>query len=81
VVADREYYNGEEILACEEAGITVYLPEADDLGDQRQGAFWQTGLRLCRRGVLTTLPQPSVRQPSRGTISRPKTFGVLEGIV
>jgi hypothetical protein len=26
-------------------------------------------------------PQASVRQPSRGTISRPKTFGVVEGIV
>jgi hypothetical protein len=23
VVADRGYFNGEEILACEEAGITV----------------------------------------------------------
>src|SRR3990172_4731742 len=27
VVADRGYYAGEEILACEEAGITVYLPK------------------------------------------------------
>jgi hypothetical protein len=26
-VADRGYYSGEEILACEEAGITVYLPK------------------------------------------------------
>src|ERR1700738_2072351 len=26
-VADRGYYNGEEILACEQAGITVYLPK------------------------------------------------------
>src|SRR6266478_1219836 len=31
------------------------------------------------KGVLTTQPQPSVRQPTRGTISRPKTFGVVEG--
>jgi hypothetical protein len=28
VVADRGYYAGEEILACEEAGITVYLPSS-----------------------------------------------------
>jgi hypothetical protein len=26
-VADRGYYNGEEILACEQAGVTVYLPK------------------------------------------------------
>jgi hypothetical protein len=26
-VADRGYYSGEEIVACEEAGITVYLPK------------------------------------------------------
>jgi hypothetical protein len=27
-VADRGYNSGEEILACEKAGITVYLPKA-----------------------------------------------------
>src|SRR5262249_36006005 len=27
VVADRGYFNGEEILACDEAGITVTLPK------------------------------------------------------
>jgi hypothetical protein len=26
-VADRGYFNGEEILACEQAGITVTLPK------------------------------------------------------
>jgi len=26
-VADRGYYSGEEIVACEEAGITFYLPK------------------------------------------------------
>ena len=26
-VADRGYYSGEEILTCEAAGITVYLPK------------------------------------------------------
>ena len=26
-VADRGYYSGEEILVCEQAGITVYLPK------------------------------------------------------
>ena len=31
-VADRGYYRGEEIVACEQAGITVYLPKPDDIG-------------------------------------------------
>jgi transposase len=28
VVADRGYFNGEEILACEEAGLSEFLCEA-----------------------------------------------------
>ena len=43
VVADRGYYNSEEILACENEGVTVTLPKADDLGRK---AFWQAGLPL-----------------------------------
>jgi CheY-like chemotaxis protein len=27
VVADRDYFNGDEILACDEAGITAYVPK------------------------------------------------------
>ena len=45
-VADRGYFDSEEILACEEAGITVTLLQADDLGHQRQRAVRQTGLPL-----------------------------------
>ncbi len=38
-VADRGYYAGEEILACEEAGITVYLPEPLTSGAKAAGRF------------------------------------------
>ncbi|MCU7879098.1 MAG: transposase, partial [Candidatus Thiodiazotropha sp. (ex Lucinoma borealis)] len=31
VVADRGYYSGKEILACEVTGIKVYLPKKSDL--------------------------------------------------
>ena len=31
VVADRGYYNGEEILACERAGITTVSAQAADV--------------------------------------------------
>ena len=39
VVADRGYYAGEEILACEEAGITVYLPKPMTSPAKAEGRF------------------------------------------
>src|SRR5258705_13167039 len=39
VVADRGYFIGEEILACEEAGITVYLPKPITSGINAKGRF------------------------------------------
>ncbi len=39
VVADRGYYNGEEILACDEAGITVTLPKPLTSGAKAKGRF------------------------------------------
>ena len=37
-VADRGYYSGEEIVACEQAGITVYLPKPMTSGLLAKGA-------------------------------------------
>ena len=39
VVADRGYFNGEEILACEEDGITVTLPKPLTSGSKAKGRF------------------------------------------
>ena len=39
VVADRGYFKGEEILACEEAGITTYLPKPQTSGSVSKGHF------------------------------------------
>jgi hypothetical protein len=39
VVADRGYFNSEEILACEEAGITVTLPKPMTSGAKAEGRF------------------------------------------
>ena len=39
VVADRGYYHGEEILACEEAGITTYIPKTHTGTNLAQGQF------------------------------------------
>ena len=38
-VADRGYYNGEEIVACEQAGVTVYLPKPMTSGLLARGRF------------------------------------------
>jgi len=38
-VADRGYYNSPEILACEEAGITVTLPKPMTSGAKSEGRF------------------------------------------
>jgi transposase len=38
-VADRGYFNGEEILACEEAGITVTLPKPLTSNNKAKGRF------------------------------------------
>src|ERR1700742_1119149 len=38
-VADRGYYSGEEIVACEQAGVTVYLPKPMTSGINAKGRF------------------------------------------
>ena len=39
VVADRGYFSGEEIVACEEAGITAYVPRPQSSNSQAKGLF------------------------------------------
>ena len=39
IVADRGYHSGEEIVACEQAGATVYLPKPLTSGINAKGRF------------------------------------------
>ncbi len=39
VVADRGYFKGEKILACHEAGITVFVPQILTSGATAAGRF------------------------------------------
>ena len=39
VVADRGYYKGEELLTCEEADITAYVPKPLTSGNKAKGLF------------------------------------------
>ena len=44
-VADRGYFSSEEILACEEAGITVTLPKPMTSGIMAKGRFGKQDFR------------------------------------
>ncbi len=39
MVADRGYFSGEQILACEEAGITVTVPKPQTSANRAKGQF------------------------------------------
>ncbi len=45
VVADRGYFNSEEILACDEAGITVTLPKPLTSNNKAKGRFVKQDFR------------------------------------
>ena len=45
VVADRGYFNGEEILACDQVGITVTLPKPMTSGNRAKGRFVKDDFR------------------------------------
>ncbi len=44
-VADRGYYRGEEILACDEAGIITYVAKSDTSGKGAKGQFGRAQFR------------------------------------
>ena len=49
VLADRGYFSGPEVLACEKARRRGDLPQATNLRRQGRGALRQAGLRLPTR--------------------------------
>ena len=49
VVADRGYFNSKEILACEEADITVTLPKPLTSGSKAKGRFGKQDFRYVRQ--------------------------------
>ena len=44
-VADRGYYRGEDILDCDKANITTYLPKPQTSGNQAKGQFGRDSFR------------------------------------
>jgi transposase len=66
VVADRGYFNGEEILACEEAGITVTLPKPMTSNSKAEGRFGKQDFRyVAEEDVYVVLPANGSPTPTR----------------
>ena len=55
-IADRGYDASEEICACEEAGITVILPEQMTSNSQAAGLFGKQDFRYVAEEVVYTCP-------------------------
>src|SRR6202022_2862506 len=53
VVADRGYFSGEEILACEQAGIPVTLPKPMTSNSKAEGRFGKQDFRYVARRTFT----------------------------
>lgn len=60
VVADRGYFKSEEILACEQAGITVTLPKPQTSGNKKQGRFVKADFRYIPRNDTYICPANEV---------------------
>jgi transposase len=56
VVADRGYFDSEEILACDRAGITVTLPKPLTSGAKAQGRFGKQDFRYVAEGDAYICP-------------------------
>ena len=56
VVADRGYFNSKEILACEEAGVTVVLPKPQTSGGRARGCFVKADFRYDTKRDIYTCP-------------------------
>ena len=65
-VADRGYYAGEEIRACEEAGITVTLPKPMTSNSKAAGRFGKQDFRyVAAEDAYVVLPAKGLHTPSR----------------
>jgi len=56
VIADRGYFSGEEILACEEADITVTLPKPMTSHSKAKGRFGKQDFRYLAEGDVYVCP-------------------------
>jgi hypothetical protein len=67
VVADRDYFKGEEILACEPTGVAVTLPQPQTSGAKSAGRFrkpdlsiWPRTMSIAGRPARSTRVEPAM---------------------
>jgi hypothetical protein len=69
--AARGYFNGEDILACEEAGITVTLPKPMTSNSKAEGRFGKQDFRYVAEEDVYIVP----RVKSSPTTTRTRKMG------
>jgi hypothetical protein len=74
-VADRGYYTSEEILACEEAGITVTLPKPMTSNSKAAGRFGKQDFRYIPQEDVYICPSSLNELP---LLSRCRTTNVAD---
>jgi hypothetical protein len=62
-IADRGYFNSEEILACEQAGITVTLPKPMTSNSKAEGRFGKQDFRYVAEEDVYICPAGTPRPP------------------
>jgi hypothetical protein len=76
VLADRGYYNGEEVLACEGTGVLPYVPKTH-LSQHQARSLLRAGLHLRRRERPLHLPGGEVSDPGKSALRPPRQHGPL----
>ncbi|EJM15824.1 transposase family protein [Pseudomonas sp. GM21] len=87
MVADRGYYKGLEILACEQAGITNFVPKPLTSGSKAEGRFGKQDFIYVAasdeeyEGVIDAMQarlehDPAMMRVRRQTVEHP--FGTLK---
>ena len=62
--ADRGYFKGEEILACDEAGITVTLPKPQTSEAKSEGRFGKQDFRYVAEEDIYVCPTGEKLSPT-----------------
>jgi len=62
VLADRGYYNGDEVLACEGTGILPVIPKTQTSGNPKRGLLKRLGLSAPEIGVADAFVAPQRRR-------------------
>lgn len=74
VLADKGYFKGPEILACENAGITAYIPKTDTSGKQSKGLFVRRDFKYIEKDDEYVCPAGERLINRFQTIEREMTF-------